>query len=206
MCDRSTATAILFDQIPGGNISASVKALADYPPGMGMCYPCNQGWRLWALAKAGRADVVVKDLRERWATLPSVKLNNTLQEFWHLRPDSTDGDWSHSCLAPLYIPYMSLAGIRPLTPGFTRCEIRPQLADLNFLELTSFTVRGPLSFRAEGNLGNREVKISLPEGCSGELVVPLDEKLDLEPIAAAGSRELRRYKLTQSTTVKLRTV
>ncbi len=127
---------------------------ATFPPGCGRSPNIPRKWgcatrairvgRLWALAKAGRADVVVKDLRERWAPLPSVQLNNTLQEFWHLRPDSTDGDWSHSCPVPLYVSYMSLAGIRPIEPGFARCEIRPQLADLDFLELTAFTVKGPL--------------------------------------------------------------
>ena len=33
-------------------------------------------------------------------------------------------------MAPLYIAYQGLAGIRPLAPGFKRLEIRPQLVDL----------------------------------------------------------------------------
>jgi hypothetical protein len=55
---------------------------------MGFSYPANAGWRLWALAKGGRADVVLQDLRERWATMDSVKLNNTIQEDWLAKPDS----------------------------------------------------------------------------------------------------------------------
>ncbi|HUZ47512.1 MAG TPA: alpha-L-rhamnosidase N-terminal domain-containing protein [Terriglobia bacterium] len=205
LCDRSLSNAILFDQYPGGDISAGLRALADCPPEMGFSYPANQGWRLWALGKGGRPDVVVKDFRERWATMPSVKLNNTLQEDWHVKPDSSS-EWSHCPVAPLYVSYMSLAGIRPIEPGFARCEIRPQLADLDSLELAAFTIKGPLSVRCHGKLGNREVSISLPEGCAGELLVPRNETLDLAPLASPGSGELRRYKLPQSATVRLRYV
>ena len=108
------------------------------------------GWRLWALGKCGRADVIVKDLRERWATLDSVRLNNTLQENWHVKPDS-NSEWSHCPVIPLYIPTMSLAGIKPLAPGFGRCEIRPQLADLDLLELTANTVKRPNRIQRPGN-------------------------------------------------------
>lgn len=205
LCDRSLSTAILFDQCPGGDFDAGLRALAECPPEMGFSYPANQGWRLWALAKGGRADVVVKDLRERWATMPSVTLNNTLQEDWHVEPDS-GSEWSHCPVAPLYVSYMSLAGIRPLEPGFARCEIRPQLADLDLLELTAFTVRGPLTFLCRGKRGDRELSLALPEHCAGELLVNKEEKLDLEPLAGAAPAGLRRYRLPQGkpVTVHLR--
>ena len=138
-CDRSLATAILFDQCPGGNIKAALQILVECPPEMGFSYPCNAGWRYWALAKAGRADVIVKDFRERWATMASVRLNNTLQEDWVALPDSAS-QWSHCAVVPLYIAIHGLAGIRPLAPGFARAELRPQLADLPDLELTAHTV------------------------------------------------------------------
>ena len=147
LCDRSLATSILFDQCPAGAVGAALKALAECPPEMGLSYPCNAGWRYWALAKLGRADVVLKDLRERWAILPSVTLNNTLQEDWIVRSDSTS-QWSHCALAPIFVLFMDIAGIRPTAPGFARCQIRPQLGDLEHLSLTANTVRGPIQFEA----------------------------------------------------------
>ncbi|MGC9326501.1 MAG: alpha-L-rhamnosidase N-terminal domain-containing protein, partial [Candidatus Hinthialibacter sp.] len=140
LCDRSLATAVCFDQCPGGDAKNAVRALAECPPEMGLSYPANAGWRLWALAKAGRADVIVNDLRSRWATMDSVILNNTLQENWTVAKDS-GSQWSHCPVAPLFVLYMNLAGIRPLEPGFTRCEIRPQLAGLGDLTLTARTVQ-----------------------------------------------------------------
>ncbi len=203
VCDRSLATAILFDQCPGGRTQAAVTALAECPPEMGLSYPCNAGWRYWALARGGRADVIVKDFRERWATMDSVRLNNTLQEDWQVRPDSGQ-QWSHCAVAPLYVTCMSLAGIRPLTPGFGRVEIRPQLADLPDLELTVPTVRGPLQFRAQGLPGGRALSLALPDTCAGELVLRREEQVALSPVPGPAPQGHLRYALPPGRTVQLR--
>ncbi|MCZ7638167.1 MAG: hypothetical protein M5U12_20275 [Verrucomicrobia bacterium] len=149
LCDRSLATAILFDQCPGSRTGPALKTLAECPPEMGFSYPCNAGWRLWALARGGRADVIVHDLRTRWATMTSVLENNTLQEDWEARHDSGQ-QWSHCALAPLFILYHGLAGLWPLAPGFERAELRPQLADLPDLRLAAHTAQGPIRLIAQG--------------------------------------------------------
>jgi hypothetical protein len=53
---------------------------------------------------------------------------------------------------------MSLAGIQPLAPGFRRCEIRPQLADLKLLELTVHTVQGRIELPLEHAYERRHTK------------------------------------------------
>jgi hypothetical protein len=204
MCDRSLATAVLFDQCPHGQTDAAVRVLAGCPPEMGFSYPANAGWRLWALGKGGRADVIVKDLRERWATMDSVILNNTLQEDWKALPD-TGSEWSHCPVVPLYVTTMTLAGIKPLVPGFKRCEIRPQLADLDLLELTVRSVQGPIEFRSRGKLGVRELTLKLPTGCDGELVVDRRETLTLQPVAGSATPQgLARYHLPAGETTAVR--
>ncbi len=205
LCDRSLATAILFGQCPQGRAAAALRALSECPPEMGFSYPCNAGWRLWALAKGGRADLIVKDLRERWATMESVKLNNTLQEDWQSPPDS-GAQWSHCAVAPLYIAYTELAGIRPLVPGFKGVEIRPQPADLEQLELTAHTVQGPLRFSARGKLGDRELTLDLPPSCEGELVVRREESVPLERATGPAPAGHLRYRLPagKSTALKLK--
>jgi hypothetical protein len=205
MCDRSLATAVLFDQCPGKNAGPALRALADCPPEMGFSYPANAGWRLWALAKGGRADVILQDLRDRWAAMDSVRLNNTLQEDWQAKPDSGQ-QWSHCAVVPLYIAYMGLAGIRPLEPGFRRVEIQPQPADLSQLELVARTVRGPLVFSSLGNRGNRELNLELPKGCEGEIVLPDQESVNLTPIPRTDAYGLRRYILPagRKTALKLK--
>lgn len=192
MCDRSLATAVLFDQCPDNDVAASVRALAESPKEMGLSYPANAVWRLRALARAGRTDVVLTDLRTKWADMVSVKLNNSLQEAWGAKPDSSS-QWSHCAQGPLYVAYEGLAGIQPLEPGFRRVEIRPQLADLQSLTLTAWVPAGGLRFEAEGPLGNRSIKIALPPGCEGELVIPATEKVALTLIATASG--VSRYAL-----------
>jgi len=48
---------------------------------------------------------VVSEFRRRWAVMPSVILNNTLQEDWSAPPDST-AQWSHCAVTPLYVLFM----------------------------------------------------------------------------------------------------
>jgi hypothetical protein len=138
--------------------------------------------------------------------MESVELNNTLQEDWHAAPDS-GSEWSHCPVAPLYITTMSLAGIQPLEPGFARCEIRPQRADLEQLELTVRTVQGPIEFRSRGMIGSRELTLQLPSGCEGELAVSGKENLELENSVGAIARGgLARYRIPagKTTAVHLR--
>jgi len=203
LCDRSLATAILFDQCPGGEIGPAVRALADVPPEMGLSYPANAGWRLWALAKAGRIDVVLNDLRTRWAAMDSVVLNNTLQESWKAVPDSGDL-WSHCAVVPLYVLYMSIAGIQPTAEGFTRCRIRPQPGDLDRLDLTLPSPQGAILFSSKGPKGNRLISISLPRGCEGELVLPEEEKVSLTPLEGKTPPHHRLFKLEPGRPAEMR--
>jgi hypothetical protein len=102
---------------------------------------------------------------------------------------------------------MSLAGINPLVPGFKRCEIRPQMADLDLLELTVHSVQGPIEFSGRGKIGSRELTLKLPSGCEGDLVVDQRETLTLKPIAgSASSSGLVRYLLPagKTTAVQLK--
>lgn len=169
-CDRSLATALLFDQCPNGQTSACLEVLATCPPSLGISYPCNAGWRYWALARLGRVDVVLKDFRERWATMLSVIENNSIQETWEAAADSTS-QWSHCAVSPLYVLFMDIAGIRPITPGFQRCQIRPQLGDLEGLDLTCHTPQGLIGFEAKKMANGHDITLSLPAGCEGELLV-----------------------------------
>ena len=202
LCDRSLATAILFDQCPEHRHGESMRILAETPGEMGLSYPANAGWRLWALAKGGRIDVVVKELRERWATMDSVRLNNTLQENWHVKPDS-DLQWSHCPVVPLYVAFMNLAGIRPIEAGFKRFEIYPHLADLEDLELTAYTPQGPIQFSAKGKKGDRTLTLTLPTLGQGELLLPEKEAVTLAPLSGSIPRGCARYLLPSGKTTTL---
>jgi len=201
-CDRSLATSILYDQCPDNQIDPALKTLAEAPKNLGISYPANAGWRYWALAKGGRMDVVLKDFRERWATMPSVLLNNTLQEDWHVQPDS-GGEWSHCPVAPIYMMQMGSAGIHPLVPGFKRAEIRPEPADLTELEMTVYTVQGPIEYHCQGHQGERELTLTLPNTCEGELLLRKEEKIDLTILSTTAPLGYTRYQVPAGKTIRL---
>ena len=119
-------------------------ALANCPPEMGLSYPCNACWRYWALAKArpgrrgaGRLppplghDAVGR--REQHAPGGLAGARPTRP------PSGATAPWRRSSCS-----IMDIAGIRPTAPGFAAVTIRPQLGDLEDLELVCHTVRGPI--------------------------------------------------------------
>ncbi len=178
MCDRSLATAILFDQCPQNQMKASLEVLANCPPEMGLSYPANANWRLWALAKGQRIDVVLNEFRTRWNAMQSVHLNNTLQEDWEARPDS-GSQWSHCPVVPLYVFYMNIIGLMPKTPGFQTYQLWPQLGDLKEINAIAHTVRGPIVFQSKGLPGNRKIMIETPQNTIGELILSDKEEVKL---------------------------
>ncbi len=171
MDDRSLSNAILFDQCPDGDTTESLRLLVEQPPEMGYSYPCNACWRYWALCRLGRSDIVLREFRDRWATMDSVRLNNTLAEDWTAQPDS-GSQWSHCAVSPLFVLFSDIAGIRATAPGFTKCEIRPQLADLGDLKLTYFTPQGPIRFEAKKkDGGGHEITVVVPKSCEAKLIL-----------------------------------
>ena len=166
LSDRSLATAILFDLCPGGDITASAKALTDLPPEMGTSYPTNMIWAYWALAKIGRTDKIISDIRGRWYEMESVHLNNTIAEDWHAKPDS-NSQWSHCAVSALFLMHQAVAGINCLKPGFSEIEIAPQLGGLEKLSLTTHTMKGPIHTELELINNKLKVKLDIPEGIKG---------------------------------------
>jgi alpha-L-rhamnosidase len=203
LCDRSLATAILYNLCPNGRTQAAMDVLEACPAHLGLSYPPNAVWRLQALCKAGRTQTVLNELRTRWANLESVRLNNTLGEFWTLRPDS-HAQWSHCPVAPIVVLYSGIAGITALEPGFKRAQIRPQLLDLGHLKLSVPTVRGPIHFHARGDPHGHDLTLEIPERIQAELVVPVNTKLPLEWLRFENN--LEHYQLPSGqTTLRLTT-
>jgi hypothetical protein len=95
-------------------------------------------------------------------------------------------------------------GLKPLEPGFKRYELRPQLGDLEDLDATAFTVRGPVSLRSRGRPGSREVVLQLPPEAQGEVVLPEEERVELPQADGSAPAAHRRFRLPAGGTVTLR--
>lgn len=185
--DRSLATSVLFDLCPKHQSEAATRALIEKPKILGLSYPANVVWNVWALGAAGRGDAVVDELRTRWVNLKSVHENNTLSEHWVVEADSR-AQWSHAPLAPLLAFPMVFAGVRPTSPGFATAEIAPQLAGLPRMKVGVHTPLGPIVVQADGAPTHRNVALSIPTGVAALLVVSPKESLNL---AKAGPGKYR---------------
>lgn len=202
-CDRSLSHALLYNQFPDDNTAAAVQMLADAPPTMGFSYPANAGWRLWGLATGKRVDVVIDELRNRWAPMRSVLENNTLSEGWNPRYDTRD-QWSHAPVAPLYLLYMAIAGIQPTTPGFSTYAIQPHFSDLPTLSFVAHTVRGPIPIAIEGTLGNRTLTLRALPDSEGTLWLDHRETIDLPLVSQDADANRRAYRLPAGKEIHLR--
>lgn len=193
-CDRSLATALIFDLCPNGETAKALNLLEQSPAEMGVSYPCNAVWPLWALVKYRKINTVLSDLRKKWGNMSSVWANNTLQEFWQAYPDE-GSQWSHCAMYPLIALNQGIAGVHPLKPGCERIKMEPQLGDLEHIRFNVQTPKGAIQFSAQGIKGKRELRLQIPESLSIELRLDKREKVDL-PLLRTEKDGINVYEIT----------
>lgn len=206
---RTLSMALLFGHIPPGREKRAVDLLAAIPSQsvadthvfekgrieVGFNYPLNEIWRLWALGRHGRADVIVEDLRERWANVDSVSENGTYGEFWTLRPSETGSVWCQSNPVPALALYQEIIGVRPVTPGFLEYELRPQPGGLGRAAATVWSPKGPIRVEIDGRVSGFGLRWKSPSGTqawlvtrAGARVAGLAAPLRFEPGRAPGTQ------------------
>ncbi len=202
LCDRSLATALLYDLCPGNADAECLEALVGNDKRMGRSYPANVVWNVWALVRHGRMDAVLTDLRERWAIMPSVSENGTLSEFWSPRRDSTD-EWSHIPVAPLAAVFDGIAGVSVTGAGGETLAVRPQPGDLVTFDIVTYTERGAVRVTKNGDT----LAVTLPEGGAGRDELHLPETVAAPDGAAFLGRDERlgvaRYKIVAGAKVSI---
>jgi len=189
--DRTLAMGLLYGLFPPGREESALDILANLPTdrslpmfhlehpkvGVGFSFPANAGWRLWALSRFGRGDAVVKDLRERWGQMPSLLTNSTFSENWEPRFTESGDVWCQNGSVVLYVLYGNVLGIQPTAPGFTEFDVRPQLGDLQWIEGTVHSPRGPIVLRCSRHQRQLTVSLTVPPNSRAALVFPRDVQL-----------------------------
>jgi hypothetical protein len=86
-------------------------------------------------------------------------------------------DWNHAWgAAPANIIPRFLMGIRPLEPGFGKILIHPRIAALDWAEITTPTIRGPVTLRlARTREGSLQMQCTIPANTTATV------RLDLPP-------------------------
>lgn len=120
-----------------------------------------------ALAKAGRFDLALDLMRERYGRM----IERGAATLW-------EGFEPHASLAhgfsttPVWQFMRHILGISPADPGFRKIRIEPNLATLEFARGAQPTVSGEIevSLRRAGD--RIEVEAALPGGVTGEVIAP----------------------------------
>ena len=84
-------------------------------------------------------------------------------------------DWNHAWgAAPANIIPRFLMGVRPLEPGFSRILIAPQPGALTFGQLTTPTIRGPVTVRIRQTPdGGFLLDLDIPANTTARVVLPV---------------------------------
>lgn len=178
--DRSLATSILFDQCPGGAWHGAAALLAAPDASVGLSYPANTPWLYWGQIRAGRADAALADMK-RWVNLPSVVNNGTIQEMWDVELGSIHL-MSHCAAGPLVVLLHGIAGLRPLSTGFGRYELRPHLGSLEEVQVDMWTPHGRIRLEADQD------RLAVEAAPGGEGFISLDLVAEGRPLLAPMGR------------------
>jgi hypothetical protein len=121
-----------------------------------------------ALHKTGAGDLVAQALAP-WKTLLTDGLTTTPERFESPnKPTRSEcHPWS---TAPAWAFFSTVAGIRPVEPGFRKLDFAPQFGELTRLEGTYPVPAGEVVFQLQKAGAGLSGSVTLPDGVSGTLV------------------------------------
>lgn len=133
---------------------------------------------LYDLSDGEHALALLTDTSDRsWYNM--IRVGSTISlEAWDNKYKPNQ-DWNHAWgAAPANIIMRRLVGVEPLTPGFETVSIKPQIADLTYVEATVPTIRGEIKVKIE-NEEHYKFSVSLPANMKADVYLPLKKASSL---------------------------
>jgi hypothetical protein len=139
-----------------------------------------------ALCKAGRFDLVLRLMRERYGPMLARGATTLWESF-----EPTASLCHGFSATPVYQLSTEVLGVVPLEPGFTRVRVAPQPVDLAWARGVVPTVRGDIEVAWERLRAELEVHLTLPDGTSALVEAPPGFRPTGATVLAAGRHRLR---------------
>jgi alpha-L-rhamnosidase len=139
--------------------------------------PCSvygAQYLLEALFEAGDADTALDLMTADRGWLNMIHLGSTLTtEAWSFT-DKPNMDWNHAWgAAPGNLIPRFVLGLRPLTAGFERILIQPQLGErLTYAQGVVPTIRGPVGISASNAPGCFQLLLNIPGNVTATVMLP----------------------------------
>ena len=161
---------------------------------------------LEGLAAAGRTDLAVRIMRERYAPMMAASDAPTMWESWSMfvrergamaraesrfttepqfaSPSPYSGELTglvhSSSVAPAWTLSRHVLGILPAEAGFARCRIAPPAApDLRWARGVLPSARGPIGVGWKRRAAALTLQVDLPDGLETDVVLPREAGMDL---------------------------
>jgi hypothetical protein len=135
---------------------------------------------LEALFQSGHANIAIDLMTTNgprsWMNM--IHMGSTITtEAWNFS-DKPNLDWNHAWgAAPGNLISRFVLGLRPLTPGYGRILIQPQLGSiLSYAEGVVPTIRGPVSIQATNGPGQFRLVVNIPGNVTATIVLPASGK------------------------------
>ncbi len=166
---------LAFDLVPDDHKESVIKFIKTR--GMA-CSVYGSQYLLEGLYKSGEAAYAMSLLaathdRSWWNMIQS---GSTISmEAWDIKY-KPNTDWNHAWGAvPANIIPSGVWGIVPVEPGYSKCRIKPQLAELKTSKIMVPTIRGSIKAEFKHVEDSYEFLIDLPGNMDCEFIYPIDE-------------------------------
>lgn len=173
--------ALAFDLVP----DEFKRSVIDFIKSRGMaCSVYGAQYLLEGLYRSGEGNYALSLMtathdRSWWNMIRSG--STITMEAWDMKykPNS---DWNHAWgAAPASILPGFMWGIAPTEPGYAKCIIRPQLANLTHSRITVPTIRGPVNAEFRDTGKSKKFTISIPGNMECDFITPEGEIIKLSP-------------------------
>lgn len=164
--------ALAFGLIP----EKDVKNVSEYIKSRKMaCSVYGSQFLLDALYDGGQGDygleLMTATTQRSWYNM--IRTGSTISlEAWD-KVYKPNLDWNHAWGAvPANIIVRKLMGVEPLSPAFETFQIKPQLGNLTYANLTTPTIKGAITVNFSKNTEGVIMDVILPGGTTAEVHVP----------------------------------
>jgi alpha-L-rhamnosidase len=172
--------ALVFDLVPEENKGT----VLGFIKSRGMaCSVYGAQYLLEGLYRAGEGgyalDLMTATHDRSWWNMIRAGSTITL-EAWDLKykPNS---DWNHAWgAAPANIIPGYMWGIVPVSPGFARAKIRPQMGDLTYSKISMPTIRGSIKAEFRMNGSSKEYIIFIPANMECDFIIDTVNNLTIK--------------------------
>jgi hypothetical protein len=139
-----------------------------------------------ALCKAGRFDLVLGLMRERYGPMLARGATTLWESF-----DPTASLCHGFSATPVYQLSTETLGIAPLSPGFARVRVAPQPVDLTWARGVVPTVRGDIEVAWERKKSDIVLDLTIPDGSVAIVAAPAGYRVDGAHCLSSGRHAVR---------------